>query len=562
MENNKILAHYFNSLLFFILLFATKSAVAQNSPKDTTMNRTVIVEQQYNPKIESVNKINILPQIEEPNISKKDVKYDENSQPIKTFSPREMGVYMTKEKQKIEKFGYARLGYGNYNNIDSRLNYLFILSPKDRLTISGNMNGMNSKLTKPQITEIEQNKEKWNSRFYRAQTEINYLHQFNKINLDISGQLQQENFNYANNIMKIKTTDKQKYTSGNIHFGIKSTKETLPFQFAAETNMLFFNKQYSISGKAAKERIFRTKASAIGSIDEQQKVTVIAQMDNFSYSSQFKNYTSLLLNSFYELRNDDWYLKLGGHLDLAFNYGKDIQISPDLAINYIFSDSYVLYTEAKGGKTFNSFSRMREMHPFSDPEIRMTDSYTQLNATVGFKASPIPNFWFNLYGGYKIVLDDCAPIYTIDQQNISFTQGKSKNFFSGVDFSYEYKSLAKLSISSKLFSWKHTAKSLLTQKPKSEVSINASLQIIPKLKLDLGSQYIQYSTSQVNINNSNTSSYKMPNVINVKTGFTYQLLPHTSIYAQFDNLLNKKYQYYYTYPTEGINFLGGLSFHF
>ena len=35
-----------------------------------------------------------------------------------------------------------------------------------------------------------------------------------------------------------------------------------------------------------------------------------------------------------------------------------------------------------------------------------------------------------------------------------------------------------------------------------------------------------------------------------------------SIYARANNLLNKEYQYYPMYSTEGINFVGGVSFRF
>ena len=45
-------------------------------------------------------------------------------------------------------------------------------------------------------------------------------------------------------------------------------------------------------------------------------------------------------------------------------------------------------------------------------------------------------------------------------------------------------------------------------------------------------------------------------------GASYNVFKGVSVYAQIHNLLNKKYQYYLGYPTEGFNFLGGLSFRF
>lgn len=43
--------------------------------KDTTMTRTVVVEQEYNPDIMDASKVNVLPKVEEPTVSKKEVEY-------------------------------------------------------------------------------------------------------------------------------------------------------------------------------------------------------------------------------------------------------------------------------------------------------------------------------------------------------------------------------------------------------------------------------------------------------------------------------------------------------
>lgn len=49
----------------FTLAFLMQSNLqAQNTqPKDTTMNRTVVVEQEYNPDILDASKVNVLPKV-------------------------------------------------------------------------------------------------------------------------------------------------------------------------------------------------------------------------------------------------------------------------------------------------------------------------------------------------------------------------------------------------------------------------------------------------------------------------------------------------------------------
>ena len=45
-----------------MLVSLSLGAQAQTQPQDTTMNRTVVVEQEYNPDIMDASKVNVLPQ--------------------------------------------------------------------------------------------------------------------------------------------------------------------------------------------------------------------------------------------------------------------------------------------------------------------------------------------------------------------------------------------------------------------------------------------------------------------------------------------------------------------
>lgn len=62
-----------NQYIFLGMVFiAIPSLVqAQTQPKDTTLNRTVVVEQEYNPIIMDAAKVNVLPKVEEPVVNKK-----------------------------------------------------------------------------------------------------------------------------------------------------------------------------------------------------------------------------------------------------------------------------------------------------------------------------------------------------------------------------------------------------------------------------------------------------------------------------------------------------------
>ena len=135
---------------------------AQQQAKDSTVNRTVVVEQEYTPDIPDASKINVLPQVEAPTANKKAVEYDVTLVPANTIPATVMQAYTGKETQAKTHPGYIRLGYGNYGNLDARAGYLFTLSGRDRLNLNFRMNGMDGKL------DLPENGGKWNSYYYRT----------------------------------------------------------------------------------------------------------------------------------------------------------------------------------------------------------------------------------------------------------------------------------------------------------------------------------------------------------------------------------------------------------
>lgn len=82
---------------------------AQQQAKDSTVNRTVVVEQEYNPDILDASKINVLPKVEPPTASKRVVEYDATLMPANAIPATVMQAYTGKETQAKAQPGYVRL---------------------------------------------------------------------------------------------------------------------------------------------------------------------------------------------------------------------------------------------------------------------------------------------------------------------------------------------------------------------------------------------------------------------------------------------------------------------
>ncbi|MBC7408815.1 MAG: TonB-dependent receptor [Arcicella sp.] len=55
---------------------------------------------------------------------------------------------------------------------------------------------------------------------------------------------------------------------------------------------------------------------------------------------------------------------------------------------------------------------------------------------------------------------------------------------------------------------------------------------------------------------------KLDPIIDLNFKFTYLISEHFDVFVSVNNVLNKNYQRYLYYPTQGVNFLGGLSYSF
>lgn len=524
-------------------------AQAQEQAKDTTVNRTVVVEQEYAPDINDATKINVVPQVTPPTVSKKAVEYDARMVPATQIPATTMQAYTGQETQPKAAPGYVRLGYGNYGNLDAQANYLFSLSSRDRLNLNFGMDGMNGSLDLP-----GENGE-WDAFYYRTRAAIDYLHAFNKVDLNVAGRFGLSNFN----LLPALPGNKQKFTSGDFHVGVRSTDEEMPFRFSAETNLMLYQRQHDLPYDDLQETLIRTKAEVTGDISDGQSISVALAMDNVLYQhTDFENYTSLDMNPYYLLQNDDWTLRLGAHVDLAFGFSKTFRAAPDVYAQYNFADSYLLYVQAKGGKLQNDFRRLETICPYGQLASQTDATYEQLNAALGFKASPVTGLWMNIYGGYQNLKNDLVQGFG-DDALLLYGQNTSNVYF-GAEVSYSYKDIFAIAASGTYRNWDTKkdetnpyAEAALLFKPALEADLHVDIRPISPFLLKLGYQHIA---------RQEVEGQTIDAVSNLYAGLEYKLFKGISIYTRANNLLNQKYQYYLGYPAEGINFVGGVSFCF
>lgn len=537
---------YMKRKYYLLLTLLPAVLSAQTSDKDSLLNRTVVVEQEYNPEIMDASKINNLPEVEVPSVPKQAIEYSLQPHPVSSFHVYQpLTTFTLKEAPKNYYPGYIRLGYGNRNNLDGAIGYAFQLSSKDELTISGAIRGMKGKIKFPHIGKQKQHD-------YRSQAGIDYRHLFPQTEMRLYGNWQLHNLSLHPQFI----LNNQRFTAGNAHWSLTSSNPTSPIQFIAEADWKMHQRAHNWTNwinkeSKATEHQMQVHALMSGVINDFQHIGLDLKMHQFIYATDFSsNYTALHLNPFYEIENNGWKLHAGIHVDPSFGLGKKLQLSPDIELNFSFANHYQLYVKAKGGRNFNDFNHLAAFCPYANLSNQLKNTYEPINASIGFKTSPYDGLHLHLFGGYQNLKDDLYTYWKEENSEIAFKQAHSENFYGGLNIRYGYKDIFIWNFQGSYLHWDACSDALFF-KPQIHLSTTADLHFVKPLYLHIGYDY-QKPQSE--------SPYTI--VHNLTAGVSYNLVKGLSAYINMNNLLNKRYTLHWNYPNQGLQIIGGLSYKF
>lgn len=544
----------------------TESMAQTAAPKDSALNRIVVVENQYNPDIMNASKVNVLPAIEEPQATPKAINYATERRPVGHFHFEPIANLGKTPERESPRKGYLRAGYGTNGNVDARFSYRTEWSGRDLLNASLAFRGMDGTIEREDAPE-------WEARAYRTQADIDWTHRFNTLTLGIIAGGENQVFNYPP-----QAGGHQHNLLGTLKATLASNRRDEDIRFSVGTSLLYAKQKYAFRTDDTEsyiEYIIRTHALVAGDINERTSIQIAAQMDNFFITpggdyDKVRN-TSLQLNPYLACEGKQWKARIGMHIDPFFRKGNtDFSLAPDLYGEYAVAKGYSLYLQAGGGRVLNDFRSTNLLDPYACFPPYMTEgaegegfycpthAYNQLDGRFGFRAAPMNELYLHLYGGYRMTEDQLFAAYSPEASCCILLPDDANVLYAGVSAQYSWKDFFTTRVG---FEWSKWDSDLLDKELAliPELAFGWSADVHPTNELTIGASYRYERYGKPD----EVASKERPEAMNdLSITVSYCIVPQLTVYATGNNLFDCSYSRYVGIPAQGIHFLAGAAITF
>ena len=562
------------------LVTLTNVAAQQQQKNDSTVNRTVVVENQYNPEVMDAFKVNVLPKIEEPAVAKTQIDYASAIHPLGSFPVTHMDAMERELSPEKAKRGYVRLAHGNRNNTDLKGAYLWNITDRDVLDVMATFHGYSGNIDAgydfDRVTDIptlNYDKE-WKHRFFRTGASLKYTHDFDKVSMYVGGDFASQVFSYMPNLFEsfLQSEEKteapsfghQLFMSGGGYVGVSSVKDALPVEFAFQTGYKMFNRKHGIYIPGGiSESVVNTKGYISAGIDDRQDIGVTFGMDNVFYDKSFSSYSLIKLRPYYSVKTESVSFTAGMNVDFQISNDGGLKLSPDVKFDYTFADNYLLYVHVTGNTRLNDFGTINGFSPFwvqspiYNSPLQLNTTYTPYDAKIGLKASPFTGFGLGIYGGYRETRNELFSMPYSDEGGIynRIAQAKARVAYAGLSVDYSFRDILDFGLNGNFYSWdvQKEMEKLLWLKLLYSIGFNARAKVFKGF----------HATAEYTYEGrKKTLGIKADAVNELNIGAEYLFNDRVNVFLKLNNLLNKNYVTESGYPVQGFNVMAGVSLNF
>ncbi len=585
-----------------VYIFSAVCVAAQ--AQDTVLNRSVIVEREFQPVIQSAGKVNTPPETVQTEVPPTEVVYSDytsaDAAPMMNINP--LLSQPTRFSKPEPLHGWIQGGIGHpltlfnfaYEVNDDKRNYLNLYADH------------NAQWGRRTLSETYLN--------------MRYTHKFQR--MDVYCGVKGENFFYTkygryydgsdgynkhggltiDKFSDFEPVDKQTQWRARVYVGLKSApKEDV--QYKAEIGYQILD----VPGIAVEHQV-RSEAMVNAKLpDDRHRLGLKFYMQNNMYTVDTALFAHRLYNSRHNLRMEPFYeyhgerilLHAGVHLDMNIGKGQllsnneniSFAPSPNIRFEAQLAPKWVtLYGNIGGSFGFGSLQAYLEANRYMEVIPCVTSkavgSYTPVDAEIGFHFKPQKHLIVEIHGGYAYYMNSKSYVAFIKPFDMGdghlILPGTFSDFSSdyhrakvGAKVFYHYRDIIKIHLSGDYYYWKLqniTKKARLEDVVKEIVLTEGRVYDRPdweiKLRIDgrIDEHWMLYSDNHFAGTRwaiTTEGEVHLPALIDMNLGAQYEFTKlNLALFAQVNNFICRRNHTLYGYQSLLINGLVGVSWKF
>lgn len=579
MKNNKYI------IALFISIFAL------NANAEEPLSKEIVVEKDYKPTEQKATRPSSTPQVAKIEIPSSNLDFSDWA--IPTNSGNQIPVLLPYGYQTSRNFttnkGYFDFGIGSYWNMVGSAGYKILDKEKTSLGmwIQHNSSWGASNTVSKDITGQD-----FDIKYIEDWAGVNFSHYLgaNKLTADVFYHFGRLNYLHSadlptpfNNINEFDL---------NLKFLNNSANESFHYFVGGHFNY-FGNglKEYYKDDVTVSQNLYQLLGGLSYQINENSLAGLnltgdllhssypIYLEDQSTSSKDSNSIGKLRFNPYYSTSSKLINLRLGLNLDLSVSDGTVFRIAPDINFDFKFINGFSFFVNATGGKSINTYSNFFSNNRYITPFNTLASSYTPIDANLGIKVGPFSGFKAKAWLGYGRTDDSqqMQAAYDYDPSIGTYQLPIGTNYFSmdikgwyfGGELSYSYKNFATLCIKGEYAKQdKETGYAGMgLDRPEYIFGANLEVKPIAKLSLNLdyelrGNRSVWEYSSKGGAPFPTYSSSVLSDVNNLSLGAHYQINDMIGVFANANNILNKKWELVQFYGAQKFNAMGGITLKF
>lgn len=306
---------------------------------------------------------------------------------------------------------------------------------------------------------------------------------------------------------------------------------------------------------------------------------------------------AIRIEPFYEFKNKNIKIHAGINVDLNIGTGEllsssnNISFAPSPNLNFewnMMDNIFHVYANATGQYGLGSWEEYLGYNRYLNPLLGLTwDSpraYTPVDAQVGFKIRPAKTLLIDIYGGYAYMLGACNmhAEERYDQEGIAYYslwQDDYQRWKVGANLHYHYRDILEINLGGNYYFYQQEPiPSMDPDAPYFQEARVKGTHVFDRPNWDAYARIEAHIDSKWSVYSENyfagsrfayvqqypggASAVELRPIISLNIGGQYAINRWLSVYLQLNDYLNRKNDIFYGYQEQGLHFLLGVKWRF